>query len=493
MTEGERSPAWGSSLSWQSLNVLLQVMLQLAYMSLLARWIGVEDFGVMAIALVVVGIAEMFAQLGMGPSLIQKDDLSPAHMATAWWFSAGLGLLFFAGMVVAAPWIAAHHEQPLLIEVLRWISLSFVISGFSVVSRSVLIRNMNFKALTLCALVGMVVGNLLVGLILAWNGAGIWAYVSALLVQNLTLSLGYLVLARVPIQRGFHIQAFRDLIGYGTRSTAFNMLTYAAAKIDIWLVGGALGERQTGWYDRAVYLMGLPITVLGKLGDSVLFSGMSSIQNELDVMRHVTLRAMHFVALLTFPLTAMLVVHAEGITLLFLGEKYSDAVPVAQVLFAAVAFRALTKLGDANLRAMDGLNSGILIKLAFLLAVGIGVHWALTHEQGLVGVARAIVLASALQWVLTTFWSQHHIGFRWGEAARTMASGLLVALAVGGALQAMTLSWWIEVLVCMTGATALMVLWPDLLVPAWSDATGDLRQNMAERMPIIWLRNRWEN
>ena len=57
MTEGERSPAWGSSLSWQSLNVLLQVMLQLAYMSLLARWIGVEDFGVMAIALVVVGIA----------------------------------------------------------------------------------------------------------------------------------------------------------------------------------------------------------------------------------------------------------------------------------------------------------------------------------------------------------------------------------------------------------------------------------------------------
>ena len=159
----------------------------------------------------------------------------------------------------------------------------------------------------------------------------------------------------------------------GLRSTAFNLLTYAAAKVDVWLVGEKLSTGETGLYDRSVHLMGQPITVLGKLGDSVLFSGMSSIQGDDQQMRDVTLRAMHLVALLTIPLASALVLQAEGVTWLFLGDRFADAAPVVQILFAAVAFRALTKLGDANLRALDGLRTGIAIKVLFFLAVGGGV------------------------------------------------------------------------------------------------------------------------
>ena len=220
-------------------------------------------------------------------------------------------------------------------------------------------------------------GNLGVGLVLAWQGAGVWAYVAALLVQNVVLSLGYLLLARIPWLAGFNVARIRQLLGYGMRSTAFNLLTYAAAKVDVWLVGEKLSTGQTGIYDRAVHLMGQPITVLGKLGDSVLFSGMASIQNDDMQTRNVTLRAMHFVALFTIPLASALVIQAEGVTWLFLGDRFASAAPVVQILFAAVVFRALTKLGDANLRALDGLNMGIAIKLIFFLAVGIGVFFAL--------------------------------------------------------------------------------------------------------------------
>ena len=191
----------------------------------------------MAIALHVVGVVEIFAQVGIGPSVVQFAHLDPKHISSAWWFSAGLGVAFFMGMFIAAPEIALHYEEPTLRPVLRWISLSFVISGFSVVSRSLLIRDMNFKALTGCALTGMVVGNLGVGLVLAWQGAGVWAYVAALLVQNVVLSIGYLVLARIPWLAGFKVARIRQLLGYGMRSTAFNLLTYAAAKVDVWLVG----------------------------------------------------------------------------------------------------------------------------------------------------------------------------------------------------------------------------------------------------------------
>ena len=67
MTEEGRTPSWGASLSWQSLNVFLQVLLQLVYIRILAGLLTEEDFGIMAIALIVVGVVEIFAQVGIGP------------------------------------------------------------------------------------------------------------------------------------------------------------------------------------------------------------------------------------------------------------------------------------------------------------------------------------------------------------------------------------------------------------------------------------------
>ena len=490
MVEEGRTPSWGASLSWQSLNVFLQVLLQLVYIRILAGLLTEEDFGIMAIALIVVGVVEIFAQVGIGPSVVQFAHLDPKHISSAWWFSAGLGVAFFMGMFIAAPEIALHYEEPTLRPVLRWISLSFVISGFSVVSRSLLIRDMNFKALTGCALTGMVVGNLGVGLVLAWQGAGVWAYVAALLVQNVVLSIGHLVLARIPWLAGFKVARIRQLLGYGMRSTAFNLLTYAAAKVDVWLVGEKLSTGQTGIYDRAVHLMGQPITVLGKLGDSVLFSGMASIQNDDMQTRNVTLRAMHFVALLTIPLASALVLQAQGVTWLFLGDRFASAAPVVQVLFAAVVFRALTKLGDANLRALDGLRAGIAIKLLFFIAVGTGVFFALDEGHGLVGAAWAIVSASALQWALTTGWLMARLHIKLWDLGKALSAGLTLGVLTTATMLLLPLHWWLEsALAAGLGAIVLLTV-PSWIAPTWTDPSGSLRRNIGRRLPSP-LHSRW--
>ena len=483
MTDEGRTPSWGASLSWQSLNVLLQVLLQLVYIRILAGLLTEGDFGIMAIALIVVGIVEIFAQVGIGPSVIQFPGLKPEHTASAWWFSAALGLLFFAGMYVAAPEIALHYDEPVLRPVLRWISLSFVISGFSVVSRSVLIKDMNFKALTTCALIGMVVGNLGVGLIMAWQGAGVWAYVSALLVQNVVLSLGYLLYARIPVRLGFRFSRIRKLVGYGLRSTAFNLLTYAAAKVDIWLVGEKMSTGQTGVYDRAVHLMSQPITVLGKLGDSVLFSGLSSLQDKESQMREVTLRATHLVALITVPLASALVLQAEGVTWLFLGDRFSAAASVVQVLFAAVAFRALTKLGDANLRALDGLGVGIGIKVLFLTCVAGGVQFALVNGHGLVGAAWAVSFASGIQWILTTAWVMHRLNIRLLSWLKSLHTGIWVALGTSGLMAILELTWWVESAIASSGYILALSMLPRIVAPAWTDPDAKLRTSIAAKLP----------
>ena len=491
MTPEGRTPSWGASLSWQSFNVLLQVVLQLVYIRILAGLLAPEDFGVMALALIVVGVVEIFAQVGIGPSIVQFPQLTPQHVSSAWWFSALLGLLFFAAMYLAAPEFAHHYDTPVLQPVLRWISLSFVISGFSVVSRSLLVRDMNFKALTQCALTGMVLGNLVVGLGLAFAGAGIWAYVAALLVQNLLLSAGYIWLARIPVTQGCQPQALSSLLGYGTRSTTFNLLTYTASKVDLWWVGESLGTRATGMYDRAVHLMGQPITVLGKLGDSVLFSGLSSLQGNLPEMQRVVLRGMHLIALATLPLTVALVWQAEGVTWLFLGPQFNESAPIVQVLFAAVAFRALTKLGDANMRALDGLTAGIAIKVVFLAAIAGGVWWNLNQGRGTVGAAKAVVLASVLQWLLTVGWMSVRLKLRPLPLLHALRGGLILSLVVVVPMALLSWTWWAESALSAGLAMAILVWFPDLSLPQALDQQGDLRRQVAAKLPNSSLRRRW--
>ena len=286
-----RTPAFASSIRWQSANVVSQVLLQLFFIMVLARLISKADFGVMSIALVVVGFVEIFAQIGIGPSLVQRKDLQPRHVRAALQFSLGLGVAFFALMYGTAPQIGMWFNSDALVEILRWVAFSFILSSIALVPRSLLVRHMDFKRLFTAAMIAMVFGNLGIGLGLAYAGYGVWAYVAALLSQNALLSLCFWWM-RPPGTEGlwgrWQWTDLREILAYGGRSTVFNWFNYAATKADTVLVGEFAqtdsstggGWTATGLYDRSAHLMSLPITILGKLGDSVLFSGMSALQTE---------------------------------------------------------------------------------------------------------------------------------------------------------------------------------------------------------------------
>ena len=175
---------------------------------------------------------------------------------------------------------------------------------------------------------------------------------------------------------------------------------------------------------------------------------------------------MHLVALVTIPLASALVVQAEGVTWLFLGDPFAEAAPVVQILFAAVAFRALTKLGDANLRALDGLRAGIGIKLVFFVAVGAGVFAALEQGLDLRGAAWAVVAASGLQWALTTGWVMRRLGLRVAQLGKALRAGLGLSLLTTGTMLLLPLVWWQEAAVAASLGAVMLVLAPCL------DCTG---------------------
>ena len=428
------------SFSWQSVNVVTQIVLQLGFIAIMARLLDPEDFGVLSIALVVVGFIEIFSQIGIGPALIQRKDLRPGQINGAFHISIILGLSFFALLYFTAPWIANLFEHEPLKDILRVIGLSFIISAVSIVPKSLIIKSLEFKKLFIAAVFAMVIGNFGVGVTLAYFDFKIWAYVYALLAQNLIMTIFYWVQHPVSISRKWRFNETRDMLRYGFGSTLFNFFNYAASKIDVIVVGRLGGDlnqnlessdnrwANTGVYDRSVYLNSLPITVLGKLSDSVMFSGLSQIQDQKEKLQRTFLTGTYFISVLVIPASIFLILFAEEVVLSFYGKKFAAAVPVVQILFISVALRSLIKLCDAVVRALDAVYQSSLIKFFFFLLVGVGSYFGL--ENGLEGVAIAIVLAVFIQYILMHLLTMKLIGLSLIHAWGRMVPGVLLGIVV---------------------------------------------------------------
>ena len=490
--------------------MLTQVILQTIFIAVLARLISVEAFGVMAIALVVVGFIEIFSQIGIGPALIQKKDPTPAHLSAAFTISVILGVFFTTLLYFLSPLIAMWYHHPPLEGVLKVIGFSFLIASLAIVPKSMIIKSMDFKKLFIASGTAMTIGNIVIGLGLAYLGYDLWAYVFALLSQNVIMMIFFWIFHPIKINVSWNLNTAKEMIIYGGGSTIFNIFNYAATKIDTLIVsvmsGGSIDFTasestrwgETGIYDRSVYLMGLPITVLGKLSDSVLFSGLSLIQDEIQQLQRAVLSAIYHIALLVIPGTALLLTNTREITILFLGEDYAAAVPIVQILFIGVIFRSLIKIGDAVVRALRTkyLYLGSLVKAAFFIFVATGAYFG--YKYGLQGVAWGLLVAVFLQFLLMTVLCSRILKLASNRMMRKLIPGIIAGIltALGAIIVRLVLPedldmLFLRAIACALGAISILFIGTILAPWLFEQGEDQLLRNVSKRVPVSFIKNRW--
>ena len=145
--------------SWNTLTVVLQVFIQLIYTAIMARWIAPADFAMMGVVLSMMGFAEIFSQVGIGPAIIQRKETGQEHINGAFWTALALGVLFTLTFVVFSKSIADAYDMPQLELITQIVSTSFVISALGVVPRSLMMKRLEFKSFFYSSMVSIVGGK----------------------------------------------------------------------------------------------------------------------------------------------------------------------------------------------------------------------------------------------------------------------------------------------------------------------------------------------
>lgn len=411
-----------SGMRWGAFGMAASVLAQIGLMACLSRLLTPADFGLMAMALIGLRFLDYFAQMGLGPALVQRPELSGQDIRL------GLGLsLLVSGVCVGLTWLLAplaarFFLRPDLAGILDVLALNFLLQGLSTVALALLRRGLQFRALALIDLAAYVIGYGAVGLALAWAGAGVWALVGATLAQSgLSLVLACSVARHDwrPSLRG----DVRGLLGYGAPHSLVSFVEFLSFNVDTTLIGRLLGDAPLGTYSRARLLTNLPTEKVAGILGRVLFPLFSSAQAQREQVGQGFLLGVLGIGLAGAALSLGMAAAAGPLVAVMLGPQWQDAVPLVGALALCVPFLYMCHVAGVVCDALALLRPKLLLQGTALVLL-MGAVW-LALPRGMTAVVWAVLAVEALRWLAFLVLLVPVLQLRWREVAR-------VHLAVAG-------------------------------------------------------------
>jgi PST family polysaccharide transporter len=407
-----------------------QAIVQLLVLMALARLLTPAEFGLMGAAVVVIALSQIVSQVGVGPAIVQRRDLSAAHIRTAFTISGVLGFVLGGVVWMAAPALAEFYRTPALEPVFRGVAFLFPIDGLNTVGQSLLSRQLRFRLYVALDVGSYILGYACIGVVLAWQGYGVWALVAANLSQVTLRTLTMYVATKHPVRPSLDLQASRDLLSFGVGHSLAQVGLVLSQQGDNAVVGRWLGPAALGIYGRAHSLMVMPSTVFGKIVNRVLFPVLSQVQGERDRFAGGYERALAIVALVSLPISAFLWIVAPEFIPLLLGPQWTEVVLPFRLFTCGLFFRMSSKVSDVCAKSAGAVYSRALMQGAYAAMVVLG---ALVGQRwGVGGVAVAVSIAMGINWLTMAALGRSVTGLSWPRFARAQAPGALFAVVIGG-------------------------------------------------------------
>lgn len=339
------------ALKWNYLGTGVKVTSQLIIGIVLARLLGPEPFGLIAVAWLMLGLGNLIADSGLSVALIQKQTISARDIRYVFTLQilAGLGLTLLA--LMASPWIAAFFGRADAVAVLRWMSLLFVLQAFGQTATALLRRDLDHKRVQLLQVFSYLAAYLLLGLPLAFSGWGVWALVIAQLTQTVLYSAAAYLSVRHSLMPTFRAEQ-SGLFRFGSKVLGSNLTSWGISYFDSAIIGRMLGMVDLGFYNRSMNLLASPMNAAVSTLQGVLLPFYSRLQGRTGDARDTYLATICFLSAILAPAFAAIAAIPETTMLAVYGQQWQAAAVLITPLALAMPVNAMLALGGPMMQGM---------------------------------------------------------------------------------------------------------------------------------------------
>jgi O-antigen/teichoic acid export membrane protein len=399
---------------------------------ILARLLTPAEFGVVAMAMAFIAFSEVFLDIGFSSAIIQKKDLDDTQLSTIFFLNLIIGGIFTAALWAASSAIGNYYENPIVIDIVRALSFSFVLRALAIVQETLLRKRFEHRQFTKMVVVSAPVAGT-AALVAALSGVGVWSLIIKHYVGSLISLLILWISAEWRPALVFKPSALKGMFKFGGLMFLSSMVTRFFLHLDTFIIGKTFDAATLGYFYRAKSFVDLVNQWIAMPVHSVFFPLVSDLQNRPDHISNALRKSIHLISAALFPSAVVLYIYAEAIVLLVFGEQWRPSVGMFQILvfmvhvgaFAALLANVLSGTG----RAVEHLRLELAKKSLQLLGVLLGLYLA-----GLKGYLLGLVLASNIGLLLNIVVASRVLQIRaWDLLGPMMGYGVL-AVSLGVAI-----------------------------------------------------------
>lgn len=309
----------------------------------LARLLVPADFGVIAMASLVIALADVFFDLGVYVTLIQNRAPTQEHFNTAWTLGLLQSAVAAVVLFVAAPYAAVYFREPRVEDVIKVLGVSLLLSAFENIGVVTFQKEMRFGQ-DFVFMFSKRLSGFVVTVVAAWLLQSYWALVIGTVVGRLMgVACSYWM---HPMRPRLSLARLGDIMGVSQWLLARTAGGYLESQLHRIVVGRRDDATVMGAYAMAGDISSMPSTELLMPINRVLFPAFVKVKDDLQELKRVFLLAQGVQILVAIPASAGLAMVAPEVITLMLGEKWLLAVPFMQIF--AVAYLASAMLSSAS-------------------------------------------------------------------------------------------------------------------------------------------------
>lgn len=388
-----------SNFMWKFMERILAQLVSTIVSVVLARILLPDDYGIVAIVTIFIGICNVFISQGFATALIQKKDADDKDFSSMFFASIVLSVFLYIVLFFAAPIISIFFGKgyELLTPILRVMGLQIPISAVKSIQQAYVARKLMFKKFFWSTLGGTLF-SAFVGILLAIKGAGAWALAGQYLTNTIIDTLILTITVKWRPIAYFSWKRITGMLAFGSKMLVAGLIDEIYTQLRSFVIGKKYSSADLAFYNKGNQFPALFINNINASLMAVLFPVMSRYQDSEAGLLNVCRKTIKISTFVIFPIMAGLAAISESFISILLTDKWLDSVRYMQIFCAIYAFypiytanlQGIKAVGNSTAYLWTEFSKKIVGLLCLIIAIPYGATW----------IALSLLISTSINYVI---------------------------------------------------------------------------------------------
>ncbi len=378
---------------WSTLTNLTKLIFSFITPIILARLLGPEAFGVIAMAFVLVGLSQIFIDFGSTEAIVKSKHITKKFISSLFWFNFVLCTLVFLFVLILTPLISEFFQRDQLKILIPLLSVSMFFQVASIIPTSLFRRNKDFRSITIADVISRFFSSTL-AILSAIFGAEVYSLVVLSVSQSLIYYLVITYKSNARINRYFSFKYLRLVFSFTLSLLYIKVVNHIERHSDRLFIGPNFGDATLGIYTRGLgFQKGLQRFLSGSF-NPVFFSVITR-ENSENYLKSLLEQSYQGFFLLMYPLFLYFFYFSDDLVLMLFGDEWKFMIELLPYFALLFLIRPFQKVNQEIIKAKGNI---FFLAACFTVLTPILIisYYFMPSSAGIYGYITAYILISIL-------------------------------------------------------------------------------------------------